>query len=152
MITCEPNSAIAFTNATSAPESTAGATSGAVTASAVRHRPAPRICADSSIEASTDSSALAAKRYTNGKVCGTVTSTRPAIENTLNVSAGAPSTSRTNAFTRPALGLKRFTNAIAVRNGGVRYDTTVVRCTNRLPGTLVRLTAHASGRPIATLR
>src|SRR5262245_37117814 len=39
-IACEPKSAIAFTKATSAPERTAGATSGPVTASAVRHRPA----------------------------------------------------------------------------------------------------------------
>jgi hypothetical protein len=61
-IACEPKSAIAFTKATSAPERIAGATSGPVTARAVRHRPAPRIWADSSIDASTDSSALAASR------------------------------------------------------------------------------------------
>ncbi len=61
-IACEPNKAIAFTNATSAPDRTAGATSGPVTARAVRQRPAPRICADSSIDESTDSRALAARR------------------------------------------------------------------------------------------
>src|SRR5918994_6462482 len=88
MIAWEPNSAIALTNAMSAPDSTAGATSGTVTVAAVFQRLAPRICADSSIDASTDSSALAASRDTNGNVCGTVTRTRPAIENTLNVSAG----------------------------------------------------------------
>ena len=65
---CEPKSAIAFTKAMSAPDSTAGATSGTVTDAAVRQRPAPRICADSSIDASTDPSALAASRYTNGNV------------------------------------------------------------------------------------
>jgi hypothetical protein len=96
MIAWEPKSAMAFTNAMSAPDRMAGATSGSVTADAVRQRPAPRICADSSIEASTDSSALAASRYTNGKVWMTVTTTRPDIEKTLNVSAGSPTTSRRN--------------------------------------------------------
>ena len=71
------------------------------------------------MDASTDSSALAASRYTKGNVWGTVTRTSPAIEKTLKVSPGAPSTSRTKRLTRPALGLKRLTNAIAVRKGGV---------------------------------
>ena len=62
MMACEPKSAMALTNAISAPESTAGATSGPVIAVAVRQRPAPRIWADSSMDASTDSSALAASR------------------------------------------------------------------------------------------
>jgi hypothetical protein len=44
----------------------------------------------------------------------------PAIENTSKVSAGIASTSRKNRLTRPARGLKRFTNAMAVRKGGVR--------------------------------
>jgi hypothetical protein len=54
MIAWEPKSAIALTNATSAPARVAGATSGRVTARAVLQRPAPRMRADSSIEASTD--------------------------------------------------------------------------------------------------
>ncbi len=58
--------------------STAGATSGAVIENAVRIFDAPRICAASSYDASTDCSALDASRYTNGKVCITVTSTSPA--------------------------------------------------------------------------
>ncbi len=84
-------------------------------------------------------------------MCGTVTRINPAIEKTSKVSAGMPSTSRTNRLTRPARGLKRFTNAIAVRKGGVRYETTAVRWMNPFAGTFVRLTAQASGRPMATL-
>src|SRR3989304_1218493 len=57
---------MAFTKARSAPERTAGATSGAVMLRAVRQRPPPRISADSSIEASTDPSALAASGERNG--------------------------------------------------------------------------------------
>ena len=48
MIACEPNSAIALTNASSVPDRTAGATSGAVIENAVRSFEAPRICAASS--------------------------------------------------------------------------------------------------------
>src|SRR5688572_30480203 len=151
MIACEPKSAIAFTKAMSAPDRMAGATSGSVTAVAVRQLEAPRICADSSMEASTDSSALAASRYTKGKVWMTVTSTRPDIENTLKVRAGTPSTSRRKRLTSPALGLKRFTKAMAVRYGGVTYAITAVRYTNRLAGAFVRAAAHASGSPMATL-
>jgi hypothetical protein len=81
----------------------------------------------------------------------TVTSTRPDIENTLKVSAGSPSTSRRKRLTRPAFGLKRFTKAIAVRYGGVTYEMTAVRCTNRRAGAFVRAAAQASGRPMATL-
>ena len=52
---------MAFTKAIS-PERIAGATRGPVTALTVRQRLAPRIWADSSSDASTDSSALAARR------------------------------------------------------------------------------------------
>jgi hypothetical protein len=62
MMAWEPNRAMAFTKATRAPDRTAGATRGAVMVRAVRQRPDPRIRADSSSEASTDSSALAARR------------------------------------------------------------------------------------------
>ena len=62
MIACEPNSASALTKASSVPDRIAGATSGAVIDSAVRSLPAPRICAASSYEASTESSALDANR------------------------------------------------------------------------------------------
>ena len=48
MIACEPNSAMALTKASSVPERTAGATSGAVIENAVRSFEAPRICAASS--------------------------------------------------------------------------------------------------------
>ena len=47
---------------TIAPDRTAGATRDPVTAIAVRQRPAPRIWGDSSIDESTDSRALAARR------------------------------------------------------------------------------------------
>ena len=87
---------------------------------AVRQRPAPRIWADSSIDPSTDSSALAASRYTKGNVWSAVTTTSPDIEKMLKVRPGIPSASRTKRLTRPALGLKRLTNAIAVKYGGVR--------------------------------
>ena len=120
MIACDPNSAMAFTNASSVPDRIAGATSGAVIESAVRSRPAPRICAASSYDASTDCNALDASRNTNGNVCSTVTKTRPGMENTLNTSHGSPSTSRSNWFSSPALGLNRYTKAMAVRNGGDR--------------------------------
>src|SRR5262245_50280201 len=98
---------MAFTKARRAPESTAGATSGAVIVRTVCQRPEPRIWADSSIDASTEARALVARRYTNGKAWGTVTRTSPDIEKTLKVSAGQPSTSRTKRLTRPALGLNR---------------------------------------------
>ena len=62
MIACEPNSAMALTKASSVPDRIAGATSGAVMVSAVRSLLAPRICAASSYDASTDSSALEASR------------------------------------------------------------------------------------------
>ncbi len=70
----------------------------------------------------------------------------------LNVSWGTPSTLRTHWLTSPAFGLKRFTNAIAVRYGGVRYATVAVAWMNAFAGTSVRLTAQAIGSPTATLR
>ncbi len=107
MMACDPNSAMALTKASSVPESTAGATSGAVIENAVRSFEAPRICAASSYDASTDCSALDASRYTNGNVCITVTSTSPGIVKMLKVSHGRPSTSRISTLLRPAFGLNR---------------------------------------------
>ena len=107
MIACEPNRVMAFTKASNVPDRIAGATSGAVTLSAVRSLLAPRICAASSYEASTDSKALEASRYTNGKVWSTVTNTSPGIEKMLKVRNGSPITSRTSTLIRPAFGLNR---------------------------------------------
>ena len=120
MMACDPNSAMALTKASSVPDRTAGATSGSVIETAVRSLLAPRIWAASSYEASTDCSALEASRNTNGNVCITVTRTRPVMEKMLNVSHGRPATSRTSTLISPALGLNRYTKAIAVRNGGDR--------------------------------
>ena len=81
-----------------------------------------------------------------------MTRTSPDIEKTLKVSHGAPRTSRMNRLTSPALGLNRYTNAMATRNGGVMYAIVAVRWMKRLPGTSVRVTAQAIGSPMATLR
>ena len=52
-----------------------------------------------------------------------------------------------NRLTSPALGLNRYTNAMATRNGGVMYAIVAVRWMKRLPGTSVRVDRPGHRQP-----